>query len=420
MPVTTKTTSTLPLVKRVQMVRDFTQEICASLKTEDYLAQPAVEVSPPKWHLAHTTWFFENFLLVPFKINYKVYHPKYSFLFNSYYETVGERWKRTERGALTRPTVVEVYSYRKHVTEALIDFIENGNLTKEQEEIIELGLQHEQQHQELLVTDIKYILGINPLFPVYSNKKIPLSVKSELSFKDISSGVYEIGHEGDSFCFDNEKNQHHQYINTVQIAARPINNGEYLNFMTSGGYTNFNFWLQEGWQWVLDNNIVSPMHWHNINGKWFEFTLNGLREIDVNAPVAHVSFYEAEAYANWAKCRLPTEFEWEVFAKLGEGNGFSQSNFAESGIFHPMATSMYTSSGGAWEWTGSAYRPYTGFKIANGALGEYNGKFMVNQYVLRGGSCATSHSHYRTTYRNFFHPQLRWQFTTIRLAKDIV
>ncbi len=373
-------------------VRKHTEQICRPLQTEDYVVQPVVDVSPPKWHIGHTTWFFETFILKEHAKDYQEFDPMYNYVFNSYYETVGARVIRTDRGNLSRPTVEDVYSYRKHVDDAMIKFL-NDAVAPEVKELLHLGLNHEQQHQELLCTDIKYILGHNPLFPPYNNTDIiraPFNVNAE--FITIDAGIYEIGYAGEAFCFDNELSRHKVYLGNFAIASNLVTNGEYLEFMHAGGYTDFKHWHAEGWDWVQTNHVQSPMYWHNIQGEWHHYTLQGLKKVEENDLLNHISFYEASAYALWKNSRLPTEFEWEVAAE--------QFNW-----------------GRRWEWTESAYLPYPGFSKAPGAIGEYNGKFMVNQKVLRGASEVTSPGHSRISYRNFFHPNLRWQYTGIRLAK---
>lgn len=382
----------MTLAEEYLQIRKYSEQVCEPLQTEDYVVQPVADVSPPKWHLGHTTWFFETFILKPFSVNYQVYNNDYNFVFNSYYETVGNRVIRTDRGNLSRPSVNEIYQYRAYVDEAMVSFL-SAPLNDEVKELLILGFNHEQQHQELLLTDIKYILGNNPLFPVYAkNKKEVLASENESGWIDIPAGIYQIGYEGTGFSFDNELNRHQVYLHDFFISKTLVSNAEFLAFIHAGGYENFNYWHAEGWDWVKSNDITSPMYWHLIDGEWFNYTLGGLLPIDPNAPVSHVSYYEAYAYASWKGMRLPTEFEWEIAAK----------NF---------------SWGERWEWTESAYLPYPGFSKAPGAIGEYNGKFMVNQKVLRGASIATPQDHSRITYRNFFHPHLRWQYTGIRLVK---
>ncbi|WP_276089331.1 ergothioneine biosynthesis protein EgtB [Pedobacter sp. JY14-1] len=383
----------MTLSEQYILIRKQTERICAPLQTEDYVVQPVVDVSPPKWHLGHTTWFFEAFVLVPSFAGYQMFNPNFNYLFNSYYETVGNRVIRTDRGNLSRPGVDEIYRYRTHVDNAMLLFLQ-GEVNGHVEELLFIGFNHEQQHQELLLTDIKYILGHNPLFPPYRQieKKGPKNRKEIAEMRLVPEGMYEIGYTGDGFCFDNELSRHKVYLQAFSISSALVSNGEYLQFMSAGGYTDFNFWHSEGWDWVRNNDISAPMYWHHIDGDWYCYTLEGLRPLDPDAVLTHVSYYEAYAFAQWRGMRLPTEFEWEAAAGLFDW-------------------------GARWEWTESAYLPYPGFSKAPGAIGEYNGKFMVNQKVLRGGSIATAAGHSRNTYRNFFHPQLRWQFTGIRLVK---
>ncbi|MES2731965.1 MAG: ergothioneine biosynthesis protein EgtB [Bacteroidota bacterium] len=403
-------------------VRQQTMRLCEPLQPEDYVVQPIADVSPPKWHLGHTTWFFETFVL-PHSPGYRVFSPEYNYLFNSYYESVGARVVRTDRGNMTRPAVKDIYAYRAYVDEAIMAFLESDTSdTKEVRNLIELGLQHEQQHQELLVTDMQYILGNNPLFPVYAPKSnqatIPFAVAKE-NYVDIKSGLYSIGYDGTGFCFDNERGVHQVYLHPFRVSDRLVTNGEYLEFMEDGGYTLFVHWLQEGWEWVKQGAIRSPLYWHKINDQWCHYTLHGLEKITPAAPVTHVSFYEAEAFARWKGKRLLTEFEWEAACMQLNAAKPLTGNFVEANHLHPRPCPQGANQffGDAWEWTNSAYLPYPYYQKAEGALGEYNGKFMINQMVLRGGSCATPQSHIRATYRNFFHPDKRWQFTGIRLAQ---
>ena len=382
------------VLKEYTIIRAATEQLCKPLFVEDYVVQPIEDVSPPKWHLGHTTWFFETFILQQFKADYQVFDPNFNYVFNSYYQTVGARVIRTDRGNLSRPTVSDVYAYRKFVDQAITDFLSNS-LTDEALRIFTLGLQHEQQHQELLLTDIKYILGHNPLLPAYSSVALESAITTNLSgFIEVKSGVYQIGFTGDGFCFDNELGQHKVYLDSFEIATNLVTNREYLDFIEDKGYQNFRLWHAEGWDWIKNNNISAPMYWHKIGGEWFYYSLGGLSKIDLSEPATHVNFYEAFAFAAWKGMRLPTEFEWEI----------ASDNF---------------SWGKRWEWTNSSYLPYPGFKTAADATGEYNGKFMISQMVLRGCSIATPKNHGRNTYRNFFHPKLQWQFTGIRLTKSL-
>ena len=373
-------------------VRSYTEKLCEPLEIEDYVPQPVVDVSPPKWNIAHTTWFFEEMILKNFSQDYKVFDESFRFLFNSYYNSVGERTLRDHRGDLSRPTVKRIFEYRKYVDEKMYEFLDSG-LAQDVRDLVILGLNHEQQHQELFLTDLKYIFGVNPLFPVYRNDFLPIEVteSEQGDFIEINGGTFDIGFDGGGFCFDNELALHKVFLNDFSICERLVSNREYTEFIEDGGYSDFRLWHSEGWDWVRQNGIEKPLYWHDLNGELVQYTYAGLGKIWPNAPVCHISFYEASAFAEWKGCRLPTEFEWE----------------AASGRFR---------WGLRWEWTNSAYLPYPGFKKVAGAVGEYNGKFMINQMVLRGGSVVTPPGHSRKTYRNFFHPHLRWQFTGIRLA----
>ncbi len=389
-----KTTETKHLIKRYLEIRQHSAEICAPLEIEDYVVQPIVDVSPPKWHLGHTTWFFETLILQPNSPGYQVFDPLYNFVFNSYYETIGARVIRTDRGNLSRPTVSDIYKYRKYVDEKMIELLQNASKAESIAPLLELGLNHEQQHQELMITDIKYILGHNPLFPAYYKEKTEKRINHTKARQMLRfpAGIYEIGFDGDGFCYDNEKERHKVYLNKFEIADKNVTNAEYLEFINAGGYNDFRHWHADGWDWVKKNNAKAPLYWHFINEKWMHYTLNGLVEINPDDSVCHINFYEAAAFASWKGLRLPTEAEWEV----------------ASGKFD---------WGERWEWTNSAYLPYPGFKKEAGAVGEYNGKFMVNQMVLRGASEATPKGHSRNTYRNFFQTALQWQYTGIRLAQ---
>lgn len=382
----------MSLWEKYSAVRAHSVFICSTLQKEDYVVQPVVDVSPPKWHLGHTTWFFETFILIPHAFAYEPFNADYNYVFNSYYENVGARVIRTDRGNLSRPTVDDVFQYRKYVDEAMEKYL--PALTSEEiKELVILGLNHEQQHQELLWYDIKYILGHNPLFPSYGTVHIENEISNPadgwINFKE---GVHEVGYHGDRFHFDNELGRHKTYIQNFSISTRLINNAEYLEFIEQGGYQDFNLWHAEAWDWVKTNSVTAPLYWYKIEGEWFRYSLSGLEPLKMIEPVSHISYYEAAAFAQWKDMRLPTEFEWEVASAQFEW-------------------------GKLWEWTESAYLPYPGFSKAAGALGEYNGKFMVNQKVLRGASVATPAAHSRNTYRNFFHPNLRWMFSGIRLAK---
>ncbi|BAV06363.1 ergothioneine biosynthesis protein EgtB [Filimonas lacunae] len=381
----------MQLLNEYKKVRDRSAFICRPLKTEDYVVQPVVDVSPPKWHLGHTTWFFETFLLMPHCEGYQVFDADYNFVFNSYYESVGKRVIRTDRGNLSRPSVSDIYSYREYVDAAMEQWL-TYELSPELTQLVLLGLNHEEQHQELLYTDIKYILGHNPLMPAYGEGPQLASINNTKEPISIKAGIYEIGHTGEGFSFDNELGRHKVYLQDFTILSGPETNADFLAFIESGGYQDFRYWHSEGWDWVQKNQVKAPMYWHWLDGEWQYYTWQGLQPLHAHEPVVHISYYEAAAYAAWKGMRLPTEFEWEIAA--------TQFNW-----------------GRRWEWTESAYLPYPGFVKAPGAIGEYNGKFMVNQMVLRGSSDVTPPGHSRITYRNFFHPHLRWQFTGVRLAQ---
>ena len=386
-------TTTTTFLDFLLETRTHTETLCKPLEIEDYVVQPIVDVSPPKWHLGHTTWFFEDFILKKFKTDYKEFDPNFSFVFNSYYESMGARVVRTDRGNLSRPTVREVYDYRAYVTNQLQELLEQNTASDELQSLVEIGIHHEKQHQELLLTDIKYILGNNPLQPVYSESfsENPASNQST-TWIEIPEGIYEIGHNGEGFCYDNELGKHKVFLNDFKISNQIVSNKDYLEFIEDGGYEQVLLWHSEGWDWVKSLHTKAPQYWQQQDNSWFYYGLDGVQPLNLEAPVTHISYYEAFAFAQWKACRLPTEFEWEVAHQT-------------------------LNWGARWEWTESAYLPYPNYQKAPGALGEYNGKFMVSQKVLRGGSIATSNKHTRPTYRNFFHPQLRWQFTGIRLAQ---
>lgn len=382
----------MSLIEKYLKTRKLTDAICGPLHTEDYVVQPTADVSPPKWHLGHTTWFFETLILKVYLKNYVAYNPDFNFVFNSYYESLGARVIRTQRGNLSRPTVNEIYQYRVYVDDAMQQLLA-GPVSEELRTLLILGCNHEEQHQELLWTDIKYILGHNPLLPPYQEGQHSAYAEPQPpSYTHIKAGVYTIGYQGSDFCYDNELGVHQVYLQETEISNQLVTNGEYLEFLNLGGYKQFEHWHAEGWDWVKNNDIHAPLYWLQIDGQWQTYTLHGLKRLDLNEPVSHISFYEAAAYAAWKGMRLPTEFEWEVAAaSLGWGL--------------------------RWEWTESAYLPYPGFQRVPGPVGEYNGKFMVNQKVLRGASAFTPPDHSRHTYRNFFHPNVRWQLTGIRLAR---
>ena len=379
------------IADRYKSVRKYSVTQCEPIKTEDYVPQPVVYISPPKWHLGHTTWFFEEFVLKNYLEGYQIFDEDFSFIFNSYYNTVGERVLRADRGNLTRPSVDHVYAYRKYVDDHMSRLLDNAD--DKIIELVELGLNHEQQHQELFLTDLKYILGHNPLLPAYKEHGALSNIENnDHGLLRVPAGKYEIGFNGEGFCYDNELAQHTVFLHKYEISKSLVTNGEYIEFINDGGYTRFDLWLDEGWSWINENKIAAPKYWHYIDGVWHHYTLSGLQPIEHDSILCHISYYEAAAFAEWKNMRLPTEFEWEVAADS-------------------------LTWGKRWEWTGSAYLPYPGFDKPDGAVGEYNGKFMVNQMVLRGASVATSPGHSRKTYRNFFHPHYQWQYTGIRLAK---
>ena len=433
------------LLGRFHQIRNFTTGLCANLEPEDYVVQSIPDVSPTKWHLAHTTWFFETFILKNWLPGYRAEIPEYAFLFNSYYNAAGTMHRRDLRGLISRPTVKEAQRYRSSIDSHIGDLLPSADkkLLEEIEPILILGMHHEQQHQELLLTDIKHVFAQNPLYPVFrerqpsqdcgSASKIdnPGAQTMPMGFVDFQEATVEIGHDGSGFAYDNESPRHRVLVPSFSLASRPVTNGEYIAFIDDNGYARPEFWLSLGWMTVNEQGWQAPLYWTKRDGTWWNFTLSGFRPVEENEPVAHVSYFEADAYVNWAGARLPTEFEWEraAFDCAIEGN------FVETERFHPqplVASAQDRSANGrirrgehlqqmfgdVWEWTRSAYAPYPGYRAAPGALGEYNGKFMCNQYVLRGGSCATSCTHIRRTYRNFFQPEKRWQFTGIRLARD--
>jgi ergothioneine biosynthesis protein EgtB len=382
------------------------------------------DVSPTRWHLAHTTWFFETFLLGR-QAGYRAFDPSYEYLFNSYYNTVGKQFPRPQRGLLSRPGLDETWEYRRFVDQNMADLLAGDDADDQDlRRIVELGLQHEQQHQELILTDIKHVLSCNPLFPAYRAATEPTAERAvAIEWLDFDEGLYRIGHEGDRFAFDNEAPCHRVFLESFQLASHPVTNGEYREFIDDGGYRRPELWLSLGWQTVCDHHWQAPLYWTARDDGWRQFTLAGLSDLQDDEPVCHVSYFEADAYARWAGARLPTEAEWEVAAAdlPIEGN-FVDTLWSSEAAIQPGALTtegqpLQRMFGDVWEWTASPYTPYPRYQAPAGALGEYNGKFMCNQYVLRGGSCATSRSHIRRTYRNFFPPEARWQFSGLRLAR---
>jgi len=412
-------------IERFEAVRRDTESLTANLAPEDQSIQSMPDVSPTKWHLGHTTWFFETFLLSRFDPDYRVFDPAFGYLFNSYYEAVGPRHPRPERGLLSRPTLDIVMAYRDHVSAAIARLIERVAEPEwiEMAVLLELGAHHEQQHQELILMDIKHVFSLNPLLPAYQAPQLQVQATvSPLPWVDFGGGLKEIGHSGSGFAFDNESPRHKVWIEPFRLAARPVTCGEYLGFIEESGYTRPEFWLSDGWATVREQGWEAPLYWLREDSEWSIFTLSGRRRLDPAEPVCHLSFYEADAFARWAGERLPTEAEWEIAA---EGLLVS-GNFADRGHFHPCADSSSDAAprlrqmyGDVWEWTASPYTAYPRFRPAGGAIGEYNGKFMCNQIVLRGGAAVTPNGHIRATYRNFFPPSARWAFGGLRLAEDI-
>lgn len=409
------------ILELFKTTRSFTKHIVKPLEIEDFVIQAMENASPTKWHLAHTSWFFETFVLGKYQIDFKSLHPQYAYLFNSYYLQTGVPFARAGRGMLSRPTVKEVFEYRAYVNEKMESFINSASDKdwKEASQVIEIGINHEQQHQELIITDFKYLLAQDPLLPVYkAGKEIPAKDPGELTWTNFNEAVVEIGNEGGEFTYDNEHPRHRTLVQDFAIANRLITNKEYLEFINAGGYTRSEFWLSEGWGKVKEEGWIAPLYWFKRDGEWTQFTLSGARKVADFEPVTHISYYEADAFAKWKGLRLPTEQEWEHAC----GNLPIEGNFVDEDVLHPVPLQkaqegLQQMYGDVWEWTQSSYNAYPGYAPLPGALGEYNGKFMANQFVLRGGSCATSKSHIRKTYRNFFHGDARWQFSGIRLAK---
>ncbi len=410
------------IIDRFEEVRAQSLEICRGLDAEDYVIQSMPEVSPLKWHLAHTTWFFEQFVLEPRTPNYVWHHEHYPYLFNSYYQSVGPMHCRADRGLISRPTVAEVLTYREQIEQRIHALIKSTDaaLLAELADVMELGRHHEQQHQELMLTDIKHVFSSNPLMPIYRPEPGELALgNNELTWTENTGGVGEIGAAAEGFAFDHERPRHQTLIHPHALANRLVTNSEYLAFIEDGGYDKPGHWLSLGWDRVQKEAWQAPLYWYREGSQWMEFTLHGPRPLRNTEPVVHLSYFEADAYARWAGARLPTEAEWEVAAASCPIEG----TLLESDRFHPVpageASGPQQMMGDAWEWTSSAYSAYPGYRAPEGAFGEYNGKFMCNQYVLRGGSCATPASHMRISYRNFFAPETRWQFTGFRLARDL-
>jgi ergothioneine biosynthesis protein EgtB len=410
-------------IERFSAIRDFSNFLVEPLEIEDFVIQAIENTSPTKWHLAHVSWFYETFVLEKAIPDYESLHPQYSYIFNSYYLQTGKPHTRSKRGLLSRPTVSEVFDYRNYVNEQILNFLDGATEDQLAEfgPVIEIGNHHEQQHQELILTDLKYMFAQNPLYPVY--RELDLSGGENpgaLNWLSFEEGIYEIGNTGDEYTYDNEHPRHRKFLEPYKITDRLITNAEFMEFMDDGGYERSELWLDDGWATVNKRDWNSPLYWKNRDGDWYYFTLGGLKKVNPNEPVTHVSYYEADAFARWAGARLPSEEEWEVAA----GNNSYTGNFVEQEHYHPRPLQenghgLKQIYGDVWEWTMSSYEPYPGYDPLPGALGEYNGKFMCSQYVLRGGSCATSETHIRKTYRNFFYPDARWQFNGIRLARTV-
>ena len=408
------------LIEGYNTVRATSETLCEPLEIEDYGIQTMPDVSPPKWHLAHTSWFFETFLLKPYLKDYVEYHPDYVRLFNSYYDQVGEYHPRPQRGFLSRPTVKDVLQYRTHVDNAMQRLLaqnDHANWTDIETRTV-IGLNHEQQHQELLLTDIKHIFAANPLRPVYRDLPQSTAEAAPLQWLEHAGGLIEIGADVNGFAYDNECPRHKVYLQPYKLASRPVTTAEYLAFIEDAGYDRPELWLSEGWKAIKEGRFNKPLYWELRDAEWWQMTLSGMRVLNPDAPVCHVNYFEADAYANWAGKRLPTEAEWEAVAADTPIEG----NLRDAGYLQPQACKgegMQQLFGDVWEWTQSAYNPYPGFHAPQGALGEYNGKFMCSQYVLRGGSCVTPENHIRPSYRNFFYPADQWQVSGIRLAEDV-
>jgi ergothioneine biosynthesis protein EgtB len=411
------------LVDRYEQTRRQSEDFCEPLTIEDYGLQAMPETSPPKWHLAHTTWFFETFILKPYQRGFEPWHLQFEQLFNSYYNGVGEQFPRPKRGLLSRPSVEEVLAYRQAVDHQIRALLQDEQHS-DRETIrarVELGINHEQQHQELFFTDVKYSLSINPLNPVFSQEPLTPSdgaAVTPITWHEFEGGLCEVGHRGDGFCYDNETPRHRTFIEPFALAHRLATNAEYLAFIDDGGYRRPELWLADGWSTVQQHGWSTPLYWRQKGNTWYEYTLHGLQPLDLARPVCHLSAYEADAFARWSQARLPTEFEWEYAARDLPVEG----QFVESRLYHPepaAGAELQQLFGSAWEWTSSAYSPYPNFRPPAGTIGEYNGKFMCNQLVLRGGSCVSPRSHLRATYRNFFYPPDRWQFSGVRLAKSL-
>ncbi len=394
---------------RYQQVRQHSHKLCAPLETEDFVVQPHAEVSPPKWHLAHTSWFFEQAILKPFSSNYQSFNSDYSLLFNSYYKSAGKHWLQGERGQLSRPTVAEVFRYRQTVDEQVLSLLKEEANNRELMAVLELGLHHEQQHQELLLMDIKRILGTNISMPAYTEAHWSAPAVTE-SWTEFPDGIYEIGHHGDDFAYDNETPRHKQYLHRFAIRDNSVSCGEFIEFIEAGAYSEPTLWLSQGWDWIQENNIQAPLYWFKKGGHWHQYTLHGVKPVGEHEPVVHISYFEADAFARWKGCRLPVEAELEQWLEKRP-----DTLSPTSGLLHPNRADQPSYQ--VWYWTASHYSAYPGYQPYSGMLEEYNGKFMCNQFVLRGGCVATPSGHYRPSYRNFYLPHQRWMFSGIKLAK---
>ena len=401
--------------ERFTEIRQQTQELLCKLSPEDACVQSMPDASPAKWHAAHTSWFFETFVLKEYETNFTLFQDSYESLFNSYYNSIGQQFARPCRGLITRPGFATIKNYRKNVDERVLNIIGKSSDPK-LNQLIELGLNHEQQHQELIIMDIKHLFSINPTNPIFCDEKHTIKPKNISQWVQFEGGLFEFGHDSPSFHFDNEAPAHKRFLENYQMCSQPVTNGEFLSFMADGGYEEPLLWLSDGWAWVKEEQIKHPLYWSYRDGAWFEFTLSGLVPLIIDTPVCHINYYEAAAYANWANARLPTEFEWELAAS-------SQKFYARPICFHATpgrgGNDLNDLHGSIWQWTSSSYLPYPRYSPSPGAIGEYNGKFMSNQNVLRGCSCCTPTNHSRNTYRNFFYPHQRWAFSGLRLAKDL-
>ena len=434
-PVNSTRIGTEELVRRYKELRRTSLRLCETMEPEDFVIQSMPDVSPTKWHLAHTSWFFEVFILMQYYKGYQTLHKLYNFLFNSYYNAVGEQFCRPRRGQISRPTVSQIFDYRHYVDNKILELLENLDSNPDKERIRELtvlGINHEQQHQELLSCDIKHVLFMNPLYPaLYEKSADPTNKAPTQGWVEFDGGLYDIGYKGEDFHFDNEKPIHKQYLNPFKIGTRLVTNGEYLEFIEDGGYDRTDLWLSLGWSTIKEHRnreleherFDKPLYWTKTSDGWMQYTLSGLKPLNLEEPVVHVSYFEADAFARWAGARLPSEFEWEIAAR---DVSTEKGNFQDDWRFHPRTIDadatpgeLHQLFGDVWEWTQSAYQPYPGFEPSAGAVGEYNGKFMANQIVLRGGSCVTPQNHIRATYRNFFYAADKWQFMGLRLAKDL-